>query len=68
MVAENQSSMDAISDIIWIQMPLAGYQTNLSCYQTNTGVGEKNGKGAINPSSNKLDQQIKMYPGSIKSM
>lgn len=36
--------------------------------QTNTGVGEKNGKGAINPSSNKLDQQIEMYPRSIKSM
>lgn len=40
----------------------------VSCYQTNTGVGEKNGKGAINPSSNKLDQQIEMYPRSIKSM
>lgn len=33
-----------------------------------TQCRRKNGKGAINPSSNKLDQQIKMYPRSIKSM
>lgn len=63
MVAVNQSSMDAISDIIWIQMPLSGF-----LLPDKHRSRRKNGKGAINPSSNKLDQQIKMYTGSIKSM